>query len=157
MLKNKLFQFTDLCNMTCVHCRVKYKLFVCIKTTPSCIHKKKLKLCFCVWTRMTWPRISESTLPLKYHPTNLERQLRYLKWNNVPLTVQQFKHNALSLEFPGAVFCLNLLEAPSFLESIWFFFLSFLNHMVFDKFIQFKSYVKSASHYYYCFNVFTDR
>ena len=80
-----------------------------------------------------------------------------LKCNNVPLTVQQFKHNALSLEFPGAVFCLNLLEAPSFLESICFFFLSFLNHMVFDKFIQFKSYVKSASHYYYCFNVFTDR
>ena len=48
MLKNILLQFTDLYNMTCVYCREEDKLFECIETTPSCIQKKKLKLCFCV-------------------------------------------------------------------------------------------------------------
>ena len=47
-------------------CGVEDKSSVCIKTkTPSCIPKKKLKLCICVWTPMTWPRISESTFPSK--------------------------------------------------------------------------------------------
>ena len=32
------------------------------------------------------------------------------------------------------------------------FFLWFLNHGVFDKFIQFRDCVKSASYYFYCFN-----
>ena len=47
----KLLQFTDLYNMTCVYCRVEDNLSACIKTTASCIKKKKkkkLKLCFCV-------------------------------------------------------------------------------------------------------------
>ena len=48
MLKNILLQFTDLYNITGVYCRVEDKLSVCIKTTPSCIQEKKLKLCFCV-------------------------------------------------------------------------------------------------------------
>ena len=61
----KRLQFTNLCNMTCVYCRVEDKLSVCIKTTPSCIQKKRLKLGFCVWARMTWSRISESTFPSK--------------------------------------------------------------------------------------------
>ena len=38
----------------CVYYRVEDKLFVCLKTkTPSCIPKKKLKLCICVSTPMT--------------------------------------------------------------------------------------------------------
>ena len=44
MLKNILLQLTDLFNMTCVYCRVDDMLSVCIKTTSSCIQKKKLKL-----------------------------------------------------------------------------------------------------------------
>ena len=48
MLKNILLQFTDLYDMTCVNCRVEDKLSVYMKTAPSCIQKKKLKLCFCV-------------------------------------------------------------------------------------------------------------
>ena len=63
--------------------------------------------------------------------------------NNVPLTVQQFEHNALSPVFPGAVFSLNLLEGSCLFRE-------------YLKFIQFKSCVKSASHYFYCFNGFTD-
>ena len=47
MLKIILLQFTDLYSMTYVYCRVKDKLSVCIKTTPSSIQKNKLKLCFC--------------------------------------------------------------------------------------------------------------
>ena len=40
-----------------------------------------------------------------------------MAYQNVPLTVQRFEHNALSPEFPGAVSSLNLLEAPSFLRE----------------------------------------
>ena len=47
MLKN--IQFTDIYNMTCVYCRVEDKFSVCIKTTPSCIQIKKLKLFFGVF------------------------------------------------------------------------------------------------------------
>ena len=116
MLKNILLQFIDLCNMTCVYCRVKNKLCVCIKTTPSCIHKKKLKLCFCVSTRITSTRISESLFPSKI--STLERQLNSkIVCNNVPLTVLRFDHNALSPVFSGAVSSLNLLEAPSLLRE----------------------------------------
>ena len=158
MLKNILLQFTDLYNMTHVYCREEDKLSVCIKTTPSCIQKKKLKLCFCVWTRMTWPRISESTFPSKISSHNSWKtaQLSKMLFNNVPLTVQRFERNALSPEFPVAVSSLNLLEAPSLFREYLIFFLWFLNHRVFDKFIQFKSCVKSVSHYFYCFNGFTD-
>ena len=121
--------------------------------------KKKLKLCFCVWTRMTWPRISESTFPSKISSNNSSKtaQLSKMVHINVPLTVQQFEHNALSLQFPGAKSSLSLLEVPSlFTEYLFSFFLWFLNHRVFDTFIQFKTCVKSASHYFYCFNGFTD-
>ena len=97
--------------------------------------------------------------PLNYHPKNSWKTAELSKalCNNAPLTVQRFEHNALSLEFPGAVFSLDLLEAPSlFREYLIFIFLWFLNHRVFDKFIQFNSCVRSASHYFYCFNGFTD-
>ena len=49
-----------------VYRKVEDELSVCLKTkTPSCIPKKKLKLCICVWTSMTWLRALESTLPFK--------------------------------------------------------------------------------------------
>ena len=89
----KLLQFTDLYNMTCVYCRVQDKLSVCIKTTPSCIQKKRLELCFCIWTRITWSRISESTFPSKILTHNFWKtaQLSKMLCNSVPLTVQRFK------------------------------------------------------------------
>ena len=46
MVKNILLQFTDLHNMTCVYCREEDQLSVYIKTTPTCVQKKELKLCF---------------------------------------------------------------------------------------------------------------
>ena len=129
--------------MTCVCCREEDKLHVCIKTTPSRIQKKKLKLCFCVWTRMTWPRISESTFPSKISSHNSWKtaQLSKMLCNNVPLTVQRFEHNALSPKFPGPVSSLNLLEASCLFRE-------------YLKSIQFKSCVKSASNYLYSFNGF---
>ena len=122
MLKNILLQLTDLYNMTCVYCREENKLSVCIKTTPSCIQEKKLKLCFCVWTRMIWPRISESFFLSKISSHNSWKtaQLSQMLCNNVPLTVQRFEHNVMSPEFLGAVSSLNLLEVSClFRECIW--------------------------------------
>ena len=136
-------QFTDLYNMTCVYCREEDKLSVCIKTTPSCTQKKKL--CFCVWTRMTWPRISKSTFPSKLSSNNSWKttQLSKMLSNNVSLTVQLIERNALSSELPGVVPSLNLLEASCLFRK-------------YLKFTQFKNCVKSASHYFYYFNGFTD-
>ena len=62
---------------------------------------------------------------------------------NVPLTVQQFEHNALSPEFLGAAYYLNLSEASCLFRQCL-------------KFIQLKSCVKSSFHYFYCLNGFTD-
>ena len=83
----KLLQFTDLSNMTCVHCRVKDKLSIYMKT-PSCIQKKKLKLCFCVWIRMTWPRFSESIFSSKISSHNFWKaaQLSKMVWAQYPVT-----------------------------------------------------------------------
>ena len=125
MLKKILLQFTELYNLTCVYCRVEDKLSIYIKTTSSCIQKKKLKLRFCVWTHMTWPRIFESTFPFKISSYNSWKTVHLSKMvcNSVPLTVQRFEHNALSPEFPGAVSSLNLLEFHSlFGEYLIFFF-----------------------------------
>ena len=102
-----------------LHCREEYKLFVCIKTPPSCVQKKILKLCFCVWTRMSWPRSSE------YHPRTLERQLNYLKCFT---TMSPWQPNDMSAmlchhSFLGAVSSLILLEAIlPFLEYLIFFY-----------------------------------
>ena len=50
----------------CVYRKVEDELSVCLKTkTPSFTPKKKLKLCICVWTSMTWLRALESTHPFK--------------------------------------------------------------------------------------------
>ena len=149
MLKNIILQFTDLYNMTCVYCRVEDKLSVCIKATPSCIQKNKLKLWFCVWTRMTWPQISEST-----HPKSLERQFNYLKWL---ATMPLWHSNNLSTMLCHQSFLVQyLLEPLSLFREYLIVFLWFLSHRVFDKFIQFKSCVKSAAHYFHCFNGLTD-
>ena len=158
MLKNILLQFTELYNLTCVYCRVEDKLSIYIKTAPSCIQKNKLKLCFCVWTRMTWPQIFESNFSLKYHPTTLEKQLICLKWF---ARVSLWQSNNLGTMLYHQSFLVQYLLSTCcnffpFLESIWYFLLWFLNHRVFNKFIQFKSYVKSFSHYFYCFNGFID-
>ena len=147
MLKNILLQFTELYNIMYVYCRAENKLFVCIKTkTPSSVPKKKLKLCICVWTPMTWPQIYESTFPFKFpsHNSWKTAQLSKMLCNNVPLTAQRFEHKLLSPEFPGAVSSLNLLKARSLFRNYLIFFLWYLNHKVFDKLIQFKSCFKSA-------------
>ena len=129
--------------MTCVYYREEDKLSVYIKTTPSYIQKNKLKLCFSVWTHMAWPQFSEFTFPSKIssHSSWKTAKLSKMLCNNVPLTVQRFDHYALSPEFPGAVSSLNLLEASCFFRD-------------YLKCIQLKSCVKSASHYFYCFNGF---
>ena len=127
--------------MTCVYCREEVKLSVCIKTTPSCIQKKKLKLCFCVWTHMTWPRISEFFFPLKYHLTTPERQLNYLKcFQQCPSDHPTIWAQCSVTKFPGVVSSLNLLEATCLFRE-------------YLKCIQLKNCVKSAF-YFYCFNGF---
>ena len=46
--------------------------------------------------------------------------------SNASQTVQQFEHNPMSPEFPGAVSALNLLEAPfHFRENLIFFSMIF--------------------------------
>ena len=77
-------------------------------------------------------------------------------YQNIPLTVQQFQHDALSPEFPGTLSSLNLLEAPSLQREYLNFFYGLLHYRVFEKFIQFKGSAKSASYYFYYFNGFTD-
>ena len=151
MLKNILLQFTDPYNMTCVYCREEDKLFVCIKTTLY--SQKKIKT---LYLRLNAYDLTSNFwiyFPSKVSSHNSWKTAEISKM--LSLTVQQFKHNALSPEFLGAVSSLNLLEAPSFFR-VFDFFLSFLNHRVFDKFIQLKSCVRSASRYFYCFNGFTD-
>ena len=66
-------------------------------------------------------------------------QLSKMLWNNVPLTVQRIKHNDLLQEFPAAVSSLSLLKA----------FCRFRKYL---KCIQLKRCLKSASHYFYCFD-----
>ena len=105
------------------------KISVCMhqKKPPSCIQEKKLKVRFCVWTRMSWPRISECTFSSKIsHNSWKTAQLSKMLWNDVPPTVQWFESKALSPEFPGNVSSLSLLEAPSlFREYLIFFYLIF--------------------------------
>ena len=137
--------------MTCVYCKEEDKFSVCIKVTPSCIQK----FCFFVWTRTTWPQISESTFPLEYQPTTLEKQVNYLKYF---ATMSLWQSNDLSTMLYHQSFLVQCLLSSywkllPFLGSTWFF-LSFLNHRVFESYV--KSYVRSAFHYFYCFNGITN-
>ena len=124
MLKNKLLQFNDFYNMTCVYWREEDKLSVCNKTTPSCIPKKKLKFCFCIWTRMTWPLTSKSTFPSKIslHNSWKTAQLCKMLCNNVTLTIQRFEYNALYQSFLVQCLLSTYWKLLVFLESIWSFF-----------------------------------
>ena len=143
MLKNILFQFNNLYNVTCVYCRVEDKLSLCI-TFPFEHVRPDLDFLYLL-------------LPLKYHPTTLERQLNYLKWFATISLWQSYDLSAVLCHQSFLAQCLlsTYWKLFWFLESIWVFSM-ILNHRVFDKFIQFKSCVKSASHYFYCFNGFTN-
>ena len=112
---------------------------------PVVFQKKKLKLCICVWTSMTWLRALESTLPFKTASRNSweTAQLSKMLCDNDPLVVQQFGHSivlpkfpaALSFQqfghsivlpkFPAALSFLNLLEPPSLFGEYLTFFLWF--------------------------------
>ena len=107
MLKNILLQFTDLYNMTCAYGREEDKLSACIETTPSCIHKKKSKLCFCVKTRMTWPWISESTFPSKISSL----------WPSNDLSTM-FCYQSFLVQFLLSTYS----KVLAFLDSIWSLF-----------------------------------
>ena len=81
---------------------------------------------------------------LKHHPTSLERLLNYLKcFATMSLWQSNDLSTMLSQEFPDVVSSLTLLEGSCLFRE-------------YLKFIQFKSCFKSASHYFYCFNCFTD-
>ena len=62
---------------------VERRKVVCMHLNNSQFYWKtrKIRLCFCVWTRRIWLYLKFPNLlfPLKYHPTTLERQLNYLK------------------------------------------------------------------------------
>ena len=75
---------------------------------------KKLKLCICVWTPLTWLRTSESTLSPKFHPATLERQPNYLEGF---VTIPLFSYQSFPVQCPST--CWMFLP---FLESVWFFF-----------------------------------
>ena len=127
--------------------KVEDELSVCLKIkTPSFIPKKKLKLCICVWTSMTWLRALESTLPFKIAScisweTTLNCFVAIPLWqsNNLGLILchQSFLLHCLSLT------CWKLI---SFLESIFSY--SFGNK-AFHYFSQFKCCVKRGSNYFY--------
>ena len=141
--------------MTCVYCRVQNKFSVCIKTTSSCIQKKKLKLCFCIWTRMTWPRISESTFPSKISSHNSWKTAQLSK---MIMKVSLWQSNDLNTMLCHQSFLVQCLLSTywkllPFSESIWLLFFSMIfKPWVFDKFIQFKRYINSACYYFHCFS-----
>ena len=96
---------------------------------PVVFQKKKLKLCNCVWTFVTWRRAHESTLHFKIAYRNSWETAQSFKsfvtmplWqsNNldVILCYQSFLLHCHSLT------CWNLLP---FLESIWLFSYDFKN------------------------------
>ena len=89
--------------------------------------KKKPKLCFCVWIRMTWLEFLNLLFPLKYHPTALERQFNYLKCFS---KMSLWQSNDLSAMLCHQSFLLQCLLSTywkllPFLESIWNFFYDF--------------------------------
>ena len=120
-----------------VCCIVEDSSLLCLKTkTPSCILKKKLKLCFAFEHLWLDFKLLNILFPLKLHPATLERQLNYLKcfvtmplWQSNNLVIilchQSFLLHCLSLT------CWKLL---TFLESILFFKIWFLKHRAFDYF-----------------------
>ena len=113
-----------------VYRKLEDELSVYPKTrTPNCIPKKKLKLCICVWTSMTWLRALESTLPFKIASRNSweTAQLSKMLCDNAPLTVHQFGYNIVSPKFPAALTFLSLLEDPSLFGEYLIFSYDFKN------------------------------
>ena len=123
---------TYFCNLLsfniCVYCRVEDKLSACLKTkTASCIAKKKLKICICVWAPMTWPRSSEYALFSEVPSTIFERHPNYLKCF---VTIPLWQPNGSGIRFCRQDFLVQCLPSTyskllPFLESIWFFFNDF--------------------------------
>ena len=112
----------------CVYHKENDELSVFLKTkTLSYIPKKKLKLCICVWTSITWLRALESTLLFKIACRNSweTAQLSKMLCDSSPLTVQQFGHDIVSLELPDILSFLNLLEALSLSGEYLIFFVWF--------------------------------
>ena len=109
---------------------IKKNVYASKPNFPVVFQKKKLKLCICVWTSMTWLRALESTLPFKtaYRNSWETAQLSKMLCGNAPLVVQQFGHSIVLPKFPAALSFLNLLEPPSlFGEYLVFFFYDFKN------------------------------
>ena len=126
MLKNILLPFTDNYSMRRVCCREEDKLSVGNKATLSCIWKKKLKLCFWVWTRMAWPRISEPAFPSKIAYNKSWKTAQNLKYF---VTMSLWQFNDLSPMLCHQIFLVQCLlltywKLPAFLESIWSVFSS---------------------------------
>ena len=148
MLKNILLQFTDLYNMICVYCREEDKLFLCIKTTPSCIHKKKsnktllLRLVTYDLTSNFWIYFPSKVLSYIFWKT---AEISKMLYKNVPLTVQQFKAKRSVIRVSWCSIFFQPIGSSFPFFRVFDFFLSFLNHRVFDKFIQFKSCINSST------------
>ena len=139
-------------------CTKLYELSEYLQTkTPSCILKKKLKLCICVRTSMTWLWALKSTLSFKIASRNSGEtaQLSKMLCDSVPLTMQQFEHDIVSAKFPATLSFLNLLEAPSLFGEYLIFFVCFEKHRAFDYFSHFKCCIKRASNYFNDFNGIT--
>ena len=152
--KNILLEFFDFYNMTCVYWRDKDKLSVGIKKTLQVVFKKRNSNFAFAFERVWADLEFLNVLSLLKYPTTLEKQLSYLKCFEMMSLWQSNDLRARLCHQSFLVMCLlsAYWKLRPFLESIWFFFTWFLNHRVFDMFIQFKSCIKSASHYFYCFN-----
>ena len=106
-----------------MYCKEEDKLPVCIKTTPSCIQKKKLKLCNCVWTRMTWPRIYESFFTSKISSYNSSKtaQSSNIKYFATISRRPSIDLSTMLCHQSFLVQCLlsSYWKLLGFLESIW--------------------------------------
>ena len=143
-----------------MHCRVEDKLFLCIKTKNSSWYSKiRMKT---LHLRLNTDDLTLNfwiiTLSYKIPSQNSWKTAQWLKmlYNDAPVTGQRFGHNVLPPEFPCAVFFFNLLKTSFVFREYLIFLSNIINHRVFDKFIQWKCWIKSASHYFYCFNSITN-
>ena len=131
MLKKILLQLTDLYNMTCVYYRV------------VCMYQSNCQLVLALVLRLnTYDKTSHFRIYFSSKMSSRDSwkraKLTKMLYNNAPLTFQQF--DVLLPKFLGEVSALNLLKASC----------------LFKELIQFKSWVKRASHYFYCLNGFTN-
>ena len=111
--------------MTFVHCRVEDKLSAFIKTTPSCIQKKKLKLHFSIRTHTTWPWFSVSTSPSKVSSRN--------SWKTAQLSKMICNNSLWQSNDLSAVLCHQSFLVQCVLSTYWklFWFLESIFSMIF--------------------------